>query len=83
MPNLHQDPTREELHKLLDHIPDSDIPTAQKFLRALVDPLELAVLTAPPDNEPETEEELADVESARREPTPGTPHEEVLREFGL
>jgi len=39
-------------------------------------------LTAPLDDEPETDEECAAVETARSEPGPGTPHEEVLREFG-
>jgi hypothetical protein len=38
---------------------------------------------APFDDEPESEEERAEVEAARRETGPGTPHEEVLREFGL
>jgi len=32
---------REELHFLLDRIPDSDVATARKILRALVDPVEL------------------------------------------
>jgi hypothetical protein len=74
---------RHELHILLDHIPDNDVPTARKFLRSLVDPVELSLLTAPPDDEPESDEERAAVEDARSEPGPGTPHEEVLREFGL
>ena len=62
---------------------DGDPPGARKILRALVDPVELSLLTAPLDDEPETEDERAAVEAARREPGPGTPHEEVLREFGL
>jgi hypothetical protein len=52
-------------------------------MRSLVDPVELSLLTAPLDDEPETDEERAAVEAARSEPGPGTPHEEVLREFGL
>jgi hypothetical protein len=74
---------RHELHILLDHIPDDDVPTARKFLRSLVDPVELSLLKAPLDDEPESDEERAAVEAARSEPGPGTPHEEVLREFGL
>lgn len=38
---------REELHRLLDHIPDSDVGTARKFLRSLLDPVTLSLLTAP------------------------------------
>ena len=45
--------------------------------------MRLAILTAPIDDEPETDEERAEIEAARAEPGPGTPHEEVLREFGL
>jgi len=71
-----------ELLILLDHLPDNDVPTARKFLRSLVDSVELSLLTAPLDDEPETEEERAAVEAARSEPGPGTPHKEVLREFG-
>lgn len=74
---------REELHKILDHIPETDVATARKFLRSLVDPVELSLLSAPVDDEPESEAEREAVERARREPSRGTPHEEVLREFGL
>jgi len=50
---------RRELHTLVDHIPESDMPAARKVLRALADPVELAILAAPLDDEPETEEERA------------------------
>ena len=33
---------RHELHTLVDHIPESDVPAARKVLRALADPVELA-----------------------------------------
>ena len=80
---MQTDTGREELHKLLDHIPDSDVSAARKFPKALADPVWLSILAAAPDDEPETEEELAEVEAARSETSPGTPHEDVLREFGL
>jgi hypothetical protein len=83
MPDLANAATREQPHILLDHIPDSDVPTARKFLQSLVDPVELSLITAPLDDEPETEGKRIAVEAARREAGPGTPHEEVLREFGL
>jgi len=50
---------------------------------APADPVRLSIIHARFDDEPEGEEERADVEAARRESGPGTPHEEVLREFGL
>ena len=77
------DPIRQELHALLDHVPPSDVAKARNFLRSLVDPVSLSLLSAPEDDEPETDAERAAVESARRETGPDTPHEEVLREFGL
>jgi hypothetical protein len=77
---------REELRTLVDHICESDVPTARKLLRALVDPVELALLNAVPDDEPLSEHERgATEESSRRERRgePLIPHEDVLREFGL
>jgi hypothetical protein len=68
---------REELHLLLDRIPESDVPTTQKFLRSLVDPVELAILTAPEDDEPESEEERAAVEAALADPSPDIPWEQI------
>jgi hypothetical protein len=74
---------REELHWLLDRVPDADMATARKFLGSLVDPVAMFLLRAPDDDEVETSQERAVVERARQEPGPGTPHEEMLREFGL
>lgn len=74
---------RRELHELVEHIPPRDLPAARKILRALADPVWQSVLSAPLDDEPETEEERTEVEEARRETGPGTTHDEVLREFRL
>lgn len=51
-------------------------------LRELADPVRLSIIRAPFDDELESEEERAEVEAARGESGPGTPHEDVLREFG-
>jgi hypothetical protein len=72
-------PTREELHKLLDRIPESDVPTASKFLRSLLDPVELALLIAPPEDELETEFERAAVEAALADPAADVPFEQIQR----
>ena len=80
------DTDRTELHQLLDHIPASDLPTARKILQALVDPVWLAMLTAPPDDEPLSDAEKAGLEAADQREQRGEsliPHEEILREFGL
>jgi hypothetical protein len=77
---------REELRMLVDHLPESDVATARKILRALMDPVELSLLTAPPDDETLSEHEMAALEEADRREQRGEaliPHEDILREFGL
>ena len=66
---------RHELHTLVDHIPESDVPAARKVLRALADPVELAILAAPVDDEPETDEERASVASSLADASPDIPFE--------
>lgn len=84
MGDLHSsEADRRELHALVDHIPASDLPAARKILRALADPVWQSILEAQIDDEPETEEERVEVEAARSEKGSGTPHEKMLREFGL
>jgi hypothetical protein len=68
---------REELHRLLVRIPESDVPAPRKFLRSLVNPVELAILLAPEDDEPETEEERRAVKAALAGPSPAIPFERV------
>jgi len=75
--------SREELHKLVDHIPEADVAAARKILRSLVDPVELSLLAAPLDDEPETDEERAAVEKALSDPRSDVSMEQVLREYGL
>lgn len=77
------DADRQELHTLVDHIPASDLPAARKILRALADPVWQSILSAPLDDEPETDQERVEVEAARNEKGSGTAHGDVLREFGL
>jgi hypothetical protein len=77
---------QQQLVDLAARVPMADIPTARRVLEALVvDPLWLALESAPYDNEevtPEDEAALADAEAefARGETIP---HEEILREFGI
>jgi hypothetical protein len=77
---------RNSLHRLIDRIPDADLLAARRFLEYLaVSPAFRAVQTATLDDEEVTradEESMAraqaDIEAGRI-----TPHEDVLREFGL
>jgi hypothetical protein len=86
MTNLQADAMREELRLLVDRIPEDDVAAARKILRALIDPIELALLNAPEEDEALSEHELnalreADLREAREEAL--ISHEEIMREFGL
>ena len=63
----------------MDHIPESDVPAVHKVLRALADPVELAILAAPLDDEPDTEEERTSVASSLADASPGIPFEQLRR----
>jgi hypothetical protein len=41
----------------VDHLPEGHVPAASKILRSLVDPVELSLLNASLDDEPESEAE--------------------------
>lgn len=51
--------TREQLHELLDALPDNQLDDAAGALRALNDPVLRAFRNAPEDDEPTTDEDLA------------------------
>jgi hypothetical protein len=70
---------RNELHILVDHIPESDVSAAGKMLRGLMDPVELAVLTAPLDDEPESPEERTVLEASLADRSPDIPFEQIRR----
>ena len=70
---------REELHRLVDHIPESEMRTTQKLLRALVDPVELAIISAEEDDEPESDGERAAVEAALAGSEPDIPFDQLRR----
>jgi len=79
---------RDHLRQLVEELPDSEIPTAERVLEALAgqaDPLRRLLDSAPLDDEPESEEERALVEEARADRDAGrlTPHEEVKRILGI
>jgi len=79
---------RDTLHRLIDELPESELTTAERFLnylRATTDPVFKALLEAPLDDEPETEEERRAVQEAREELARGEVRtlEEVRRELGV
>ena len=51
---------REALHKLVDALPETDLPTANRVLEALslsADPVARSLATAPFDDEPDVDDE--------------------------
>src|SRR4051794_15666902 len=59
--------TRDDLHTLLDSIPEDRLPAIREALEKLSDPVLLAFLTAPEDDEPLTDEDIAAIKEARAE----------------
>lgn len=57
--------TREQLHHLIDAIPDDRLGPVREAAEKAVPPAVLAALRAPIDDEPETEEERAAVAEAQ------------------
>ena len=78
-------PARDELHRLIDAIPDSELAAAAAALKPLVDPVTRALLLAPEDDEPLTDDERALIEAARTEADAVgyIPHDEIKRRHGL
>lgn len=80
---------REDLHDLVDALPESEVPTARRFLRFLrevgSDPVRHAAETAPIDDEPMTEEDAAAIRAAREEARRGevVDLDSFRRELGL
>lgn len=80
---------KEQLHRLVDQLPESELGAAERFLEylrlAATDPALHTLLTAPEDDEPEDEEERAAVAEAREDVEKGRVYslDEVKRELGL
>ena len=77
--------TRESLYRLVDSIPPAQLDEARKALEPLADPVLAALVNAPYDDEPETDEErvLAAEGRAALDAGDSLSLEEVRRELGL
>ena len=81
-------PEKEHAHQLIEQLPDSQIATAVRFLEfMLLDPVARAVATAPPDDEPVTEQDRRRFHDGqawfRQRGGKGVPMEDVLAEFDM
>jgi hypothetical protein len=70
--------TKERLHRLIDELPESELHAALRFLEYLrdldEDPLLLALMQAPEDDEPDTPEERQASDEAWQEYLRGEAH---------
>jgi len=64
-------PDKQQLHELIDQLPESEMISAARYLEFLV------AREAPVD-----EEMLTRIDRARKSPSPGISHAEILKEFG-
>ena len=79
---------RQALHRLIDDLPEQDLPVAIRVLEALratSDPDLRALMSAPLDNEPDKDDADGGLSEARSEAREGKglSHDEVKRELGL
>ena len=78
---------RQALHALVEELPERELEPARRFLKYLrqqpADSLRLLLDTAPVDDEPVTEDDLAAIREGLEEHAHGetVPHEEVKRLF--
>ncbi|MGH2854654.1 MAG: hypothetical protein ACRDLF_10765 [Solirubrobacteraceae bacterium] len=79
--------TREQVRKLLDELPESELEPVLEFIASRgEDPVVAAFRDAPEDDEPFTEEDaaaLAEVEADRAAGVPTIPLQEIRRKHGL
>lgn len=80
--------SRDSLHRLIDDLPETEIPRAERILEALRETAERPLYTlesAPEGDEPETPQEAAAVAEAWREHREGKSltTEELKRELDL
>jgi hypothetical protein len=71
--------TREDLHRLVDELPENAVDAAARLLERAQDPMFALLDAAPLDDEPLTEEDLRAIGAARKEP--GMPWEQARKEL--
>jgi hypothetical protein len=78
--------TKQQLHDLIERLPESEIASVYRLLAGLLaDPLWIASVTAPIDDEPYMPEQQADDAEAQAaiDRGEGITHAQMIGEFGL
>ena len=64
--------SKQTLYRLIDELPEAALPEVERYLESVLDdPVLRAILAAPIDDEPETDEERDAVREARAEAARG------------
>jgi len=76
---------KQQAHELIERLPRAQLAAVVGLLEAMLDPVSRAITNAPPDDEPESDEERRAVAEAKEwlQRHPVIPFEEVLADFGL
>jgi len=78
---------REQAHRLIDCLPETQVSALVGLLESIVDPVAAALRDAPIDDEPETADEKHAVAEARdwlaQRGGRGIPHDGAMRRLGL
>ena len=79
------DLSRSAIHELVDRLPNTQLPLAASILKNLLDPLTLALASAPADDEPLTDSDRAAIGEAEAwlSTNQPIPLEKVLSELGF
>ena len=78
--------TKDRLHRMVDALPEEDVPAAEKALESVrLERVRRALAEAPEDDEPLTEAEREAIQEAEEDVRAGrlVSHEEVKRRLGL
>ena len=76
---------KNRVHRLLDQLDQGQLTAVAQLLEVMTDPVARSLANAPFEDEPATPEESAALDAAHAaiQRGEGTPHEGILREFGL
>lgn len=76
---------KQHAHELIDRMAPGQVAAVVSLLEIMLDPLARTLASAPYDDEPVSEDEAREVESAKASLArgEGVPHEKVIAEFGL
>jgi hypothetical protein len=77
--------TKQQAYELIDRMAPGQVSAVVGLLKAMLDPVSVALANAPYDDEPVSEEEARDIAESRAAYARGevVSNDEVLSEFGL